>query len=84
MGEIKVRLGDDKGGANSNDPEDPFADLILATRQKVGCYLVSTVGRYCTESRHVPNLTHGRRNFAAVFFSSDRWINGLSLCAPLV
>ncbi|KAF5834411.1 flagellar associated protein [Dunaliella salina] len=35
MGEIKVRLGDDKGGANSNDPEDPFADLILATRQKL-------------------------------------------------
>jgi len=35
MGEIKVRLGDDKGGASSNDPEDPYADLILATRQKL-------------------------------------------------
>jgi hypothetical protein len=36
MGEIKVKLGDNRKSSNGgNDPEDPYADLILATRQKV-------------------------------------------------
>lgn len=34
-GEIKVKLGENKGDTGGNDNEDPFADLILATRQKV-------------------------------------------------